>query len=83
MIWKRAKKVLIFIVALAFLALGIVGLFLPFLQGFLFLAVAFLLFSTLSPSIRVAMDTRTRKYPKIHRRVLKLDAWLRKVIGEV
>lgn len=83
MIWKQAKKVLIFIIALVFLVLGIVGLFLPFLQGFLFLAIALLLFSTLSPSIRTAMDTRTQKYPKIHRRVLKLDAWLRKVIGDV
>lgn len=80
---KFTKRLAVLIVALVFFVLGVIGLFLPFLQGILFLAVALILFSLLSPTIRMWMETHTRKYPKLHAMVVKIETYIRGIIGEI
>jgi uncharacterized protein YqgC (DUF456 family) len=80
---RRIKRLILFIIALIALLLGFVGIFLPFLQGILLLAVGLILLSILSPSVRVWMEKHTVKYPKLHSIAAKLDDWVRKVIGNV
>jgi len=41
--WQRLKPILIQALGYAFLVLGVLGLFLPILQGFLFLAIGLLI----------------------------------------
>ncbi|MEK7612874.1 MAG: hypothetical protein AAB449_01875 [Patescibacteria group bacterium] len=80
---KHFKRTALLIVGVLFLILGVVGLALPFLQGFLFLIVGFLLVSICIPQVREWSVVHTRKYPKLHETVEKIDAWLRNVIGEI
>jgi len=78
----HVKRIIIFTLGILFIALGIAGLALPFLQGFLFLAMGILLLSVYSPSLREWTQNHTRRWPKLHEMVLKVDGWLRRVIGE-
>lgn len=78
---NHIKRTFIFILACVFIILGIIGLVLPFLQGFLFLAVGILLLSLYSPSLRTWMDKHTVRYPKLHQAVLKVEGWIVQIIG--
>jgi uncharacterized membrane protein YbaN (DUF454 family) len=53
-----------------FLALGVVGLFLPVLQGILFIIVGLLLLAPYSRCIRRLIASFRRKYPALHRAAL-------------
>ena len=80
---KHFKKTALLVVGVLFLILGVVGLALPFLQGFLFLIVGFLLISITVPQVREWSVKHTQKYPRLHEKVEKIDAWLRNMIGEI
>ncbi|OGC80991.1 hypothetical protein A2943_03155 [Candidatus Adlerbacteria bacterium RIFCSPLOWO2_01_FULL_51_16] len=77
------KRITIFALGIIFLVFGVLGLFLPFLQGFLFIAIGLLLLSLYSPTLREWVETHTRRWPKLHSIVGKTDAWLRRTIGDV
>ncbi|MBC7836923.1 hypothetical protein H7X87_04075 [Acetobacteraceae bacterium] len=81
--WKQSKRILIFIVAVIFFVLGLIGLVVPIMPQFVFFAVSIILFSILSPSIQKKVEFYTRKYPKVHKMVVKIDNWIRGVIGEI
>ncbi|MSR70937.1 DUF454 family protein [Candidatus Kaiserbacteria bacterium] len=81
MLKKQAKKIFILTVAAVFLVLGLAGLVLPLLQGWLFLTISALLFSMYSPTLRTWIDKHTVKYPKIHAVVGKAQEWTTKVFG--
>ena len=78
---KQTKRILVLSLGVAFIIFGLVGLVLPFLQGFLFLAIGLLLLSLYSPTIRAWMDKHTVRYPKLHAMVAKAEEWVVKVIG--
>jgi len=78
---KHLKRVLVLGLAIIFIVLGIVGLALPFLQGFLFLAIGLLLLSLYSPRLRAYIDEKTVPYPRLHRFVIKAEAWVVRVFG--
>lgn len=77
----EVKRILLFIAASLFIVLGLVGLALPFLQGFLFLAIGLMLFSIASPRARAWIEGHTRKYPKLHALVEKVEKRIVKLIG--
>lgn len=83
MVRRQAKRIAVLVIALVFLVLGVVGIFLPFLQGLLFIAVALVLLSMLSPTIREAIERQTRKYPKVHAAVLRVEEVISKIVGEL
>lgn len=62
---SRWKRLLILISGWFFIALGIVGLVLPILQGFLFLAIGSYLLSLESVWVRRKMLRLQRRYPKL------------------
>lgn len=78
---KELKRILVLTLATAFLLLGLAGLVLPVLQGWLFLAISAILFSMYSPSMRAWMDKHTVRYPKLHRVISKAQDWTTKVFG--
>ena len=80
---KKAKRLAVLTTAIVFLLLGLAGLALPFLQGFLFLAIGLLLLSLCYPVIREWAEAHTRPYPKIHSAVEKVRAWIENKIGEI
>ncbi len=81
--YKKIKKKLVLVAGILFIILGLVGLVLPFLQGFLFLAIGVILLSLHSPKIRAWTDTHTVKYPKIHATIQKVEKWIVGIVGEL
>lgn len=79
---RHTKRAIIFIIGLLFLFLGVIGLALPFLQGILFIAIGLLLLSIYSPTLREWVEHHTRKYPKVHAQVLKVQQFINRIVGE-
>lgn len=79
---KDLKRILLFTFAIIFIILGVVGLALPFLQGFLFLAIGLILLSIASPRARSWIESHTRKSPKIHTFVEKVEKRITDIIGQ-
>lgn len=61
----RWKRLLILIAGWFFIFLGILGIFLPILQGILFLAVGFYLLSLESPWAHRKMEQMRERYPRL------------------
>ena len=80
---KNLKRTLLLILGVLCLVLAVVGAALPFLQGWFFLILGILLISICVPQVRTYMERHTRKYPKLHEMVERIDRWLRSTIGEV
>lgn len=78
---KNIKRTFISVLGVIFVLMGILGLVLPFLQGFLFLAVGLILISIYSPTLRGWIKTQARPYPRFYAAVEKAEAWIMKNIG--
>lgn len=61
----RWKRFLILAAGWLFVLLGILGLFLPILQGILFLAIGFYLLSLESPRVHRMMERVRERYPRL------------------
>ena len=76
------KRTVLYVAAAFFILLGLAGLVLPFLQGFLFLAIGLVLLSVASRPFGAWMEQHTRKYPKLHSFVEKVQHRVEKFVGE-
>jgi uncharacterized protein len=80
------KRILILIVGWAFILLGIVGLFLPILQGVLFLLVGLIILSSEYVWAHRLLTRLRKRFPKIGRTAdlatEKATAWLRRITGQ-
>ena len=74
----QIRRIAILILAWLFILLGIAGLFLPFLQGILFLLVGVLLLSRESEWARRHLDRLRARYPMLDRYMGEAEAWSRK-----
>ncbi|RMF85347.1 MAG: hypothetical protein D6736_17470 [Nitrospinota bacterium] len=66
------KKVVKLVMGWTFILLGIVGIFLPILQGFLFLVLGLLLLSSESKTARRILDYLRTRYPREYAKILAL-----------
>jgi uncharacterized membrane protein YbaN (DUF454 family) len=80
---RHLKRTVILVLGILCLLLAVVGSVLPFLQGWFFLILGVLLISICVPQVREYMERHTRRYPKLHEMVMRIDRWLRNAIGEV
>ena len=62
---KRIKRLLIWCLGWVFIVLGILGLFLPVLQGILFLLIGLYLLSSTSPWAERLLNRLRERFPKI------------------
>ena len=62
---KRIKRLLIWCLGWVFIVLGILGLFLPVLQGILFLLIGLYLLSSTSPWAERLLKRLRERFPKI------------------
>ena len=60
----KAKRRILLVVGWFFFVLGILGLFLPILQGVLFLLIALVLLAKANPRFRLLKQRIRRRYPK-------------------
>jgi len=67
-----------------FLVLGVLGLVLPILQGFLFLAIGMIILAKTAPWAERVLDRLRARFPKagfvIDKAEVKVEAWGRKVV---
>jgi len=71
------KKIGLLIVGWFFIVLGILGLFLPILQGVLFILIGLAILSSRSEIIKRFLKHLEERYPQHHERVEKWKAKIR------
>src|SRR4029078_11089269 len=81
-----AKRVVVQIVGWVFILVGIVGLFLPILQGVLFLLIGLMILSTEYAWAHHLLSKIRQRYPKLSDKVdqaaQKASQWLRRMAGQ-
>ena len=70
------KKIVILIVGWFFIGLGILGLFLPILQGILFIMIGLAILSTRSELVKRFLRHIEERYPQHHKR---MEIWREKI----
>jgi uncharacterized membrane protein YbaN (DUF454 family) len=80
------KRILLLIAGWGFILLGILGLFLPFLQGVLFLLVGLIILSSEYVWAHRLLARLRERFPKIgrtaDRAAEKAATWLRRITGQ-
>ena len=61
---SKAKHVAIYVTGWIFLVLGVLGLFLPILQGILFILIGLLILSSVSPWAERLLHRLSKRFPK-------------------
>jgi uncharacterized membrane protein YbaN (DUF454 family) len=82
----RRKRILVLIAGWSFIILGIAGLFLPFLQGLLFILVGVIILSSHYAWARLLMAKLRKRFPTIgglaDRGAVKARALLKRFAGQ-
>jgi uncharacterized protein len=82
---QTVKKILILLAGWAFLLLGVVGLFLPILQGILFLIIGLLILSSEYVWAHRLLSKLSERFPKIRWAAesasIRTMSWLRRIWG--
>ena len=82
--WRHVKPILMQALGYAFLVLGVLGMFLPFLQGFLFLAIGLIILAKHASWAERLLDRFRAQHPKagllIDRAEIKAAGWWRRVV---
>ena len=73
---NQFKKTAIVIIGWIFIGLGILGLFLPILQGILFLMIGLAILSSRSQWVKRFLEQMEKRYPHHHERV---ERWKEKI----
>jgi uncharacterized membrane protein YbaN (DUF454 family) len=73
---ERLKRIGILLLGWFFVVLGIVGLFLPILQGILFLMIGLAILSSRSQTVRRFLKYLEDRYPQYYERV---ETWRERV----
>ena len=76
------KKIGLLIIGWIFIGLGILGLFLPILQGILFIMIGLAILSSRSAKVRLFLRKVEKRYPHLYQRKLiwqsRFRRWFRK-----
>ncbi len=75
-IWKTILRVMRQVLGWTFIGLGILGLFLPILQGVLFLCIGVLLLAEDLPIFQRFVHKVESKWPRIRHPIRKARSWL-------
>ena len=72
--WTRLKVILWLALGYTFLMLGVLGMFLPILQGFLFLFVGLIILARHAPWAERLLGYLRQKSPRLDRAIAKAEA---------
>jgi len=75
------KRILLDVFGWLFVLLGVLGIFLPFLQGIVFLVLGAYLLSLHSPWFHGKLVSLRGKYPSVARPLERADTWVRYQFG--
>lgn len=79
---KPSRRVWRHIVGWPLLLLGVVGLFLPFLQGILFIIIALTVLAPEVPAFRRLIATLRKHHPAVFEKAAEMKASLQKRFGQ-
>jgi uncharacterized membrane protein YbaN (DUF454 family) len=83
---RHAKRIVVLVVGWAFILLGIVGLFLPILQGILFILIGLIILSTEYVWANHLLKKIKERFPKLgsmaDTAAAKAKVWLRRLSGQ-
>ncbi len=79
---KHTKRAIVFLVGFILVIFGLAAFALPIIPGIVFVVVGLLLLSTFSPSMREWIDKHTRRFPKVHEGVAKIQHFISRIVGE-
>lgn len=80
---ETLRRVAVQVVGWAFILLGIAGLFLPVLQGILFILIGLLILSRDSPMARRVLHWLRERFPKVARQLDAAGARSRALLGRL
>ena len=72
-----AKKIFLTVIGWIFIVLGLAGLFLPVLQGILFLLIGFSILASVSPRARLLRQRLRKRHPEAAAKADQVYAWIR------
>ena len=72
--WKLVKPILLQALGYLFLVLGVLGMFLPVLQGFLFLFVGLIILARHAPWAERLLDNIRSRHPKLDQTIGQAEA---------
>ena len=75
---EKVKRVVVLVVGWTFLGLGVLGLFLPVLQGILFIMIGLAILSSRSKMVKAWLKRLEEKHPQHHERV---ERWRKRMRG--
>jgi uncharacterized membrane protein YbaN (DUF454 family) len=78
---RQLKRVLILSVGSFFILLGIAGLFLPFLQGILFLIIGLVILSKESKTAHRILEGWKERHPELHSKFDEIKKKLKRRLG--
>ena len=73
---RNLKRMALLVSGWTFVGLGVVGLFVPVLQGVLFLAVGLVLLSLVSPRLRLLRQRLVGRHPALADYLARARSWL-------
>lgn len=76
-IMETVKKILTLVAGWFFIVLGVIGLFLPFLQGILFIMIGLAILSSRSERVRRLVKHIEARFPRQHE---AMEAWKKRVM---
>jgi uncharacterized membrane protein YbaN (DUF454 family) len=78
---RQVKRIVVLVIGWALVAVGVVGLFLPVLQGVLFIMLGLLVLSRESQTARRWLRHGRQRYPHVDARLKEWGEWWRQRIG--
>jgi uncharacterized membrane protein YbaN (DUF454 family) len=78
---RQIKRIVVLLVGWLLIAFGVVGLFLPILQGVLFIMLGLLVLSRESETAHRWLQRGRQRYPKVDAKLKEWGAWWRRRFG--
>jgi len=78
---RQIKRIIVLVIGWLLIAFGIVGLFLPVLQGVLFIMLGLLVLSGESETAHRWLQRGRKKYPKVDAKLKEWGKWWRQRFG--
>lgn len=78
---RQVKRIIVLCAGTGLVLLGIIGLFLPFLQGILFIVAGLLVLSRESTRVKRLLDRWKERHPQLYTRVTDFVAGLSRRFG--
>ena len=79
---RHVKRIVVLVIGWLLIAFGVIGLFLPVLQGVLFILLGLLVLSTESETAHRWLDSARNRHPRADAKLKQWGRWWRRKLGK-